>query len=106
RLVVTSTVDRMRVSGFRKIGANLADQTMWERWRAAGLVAGSELIHTDRLLYGAAFVTVWSHSRNPRRPVAMLDSPLTAWADTDPATGEVLRAVRRWTAGGKSHAVL
>lgn len=106
RLVVSSLVDRMRVTGFRRQGQADTESAAWSRWRQAGLVAGSELIHTDRLLYGSAYVTIWGHRQRTRQPVAMLDSPLTAWADVDPATGEVLRGVRRWSSGGRSRAVL
>lgn len=106
RLVVSSLVDRMRVTGFRRQGQTDTEAEAWRRWRQAGLVAGSELIHTDRLLYGSAYVTIWGHRTRPRQPVAMLDSPLTSWADIDPGTGEVIRAVRRWASGGRSRAVL
>lgn len=105
RLVVSSLVDRMRVAGMRRFGQTEADNDTWQLWQRAGLVAGSELVHTDRALYGCAYVTVWGHARDPRRPVAMLDSPRSAWAEVDPATGEVSRAVRRWTSGGRAHAI-
>lgn len=106
RLVVSSLVDRMRVSGFRRDGSQDTDAETWTLYRRAGLVSGSELVHTDRALYGCAYVTVWGHARDPRRPVAMLDNPRTLHAETDPATGEVLRAVRAWRSGGRSHAVM
>lgn len=105
RLVVTSLVDRMRVAGYRLAGDPEPDRDTWALWQRAGLVAGSELVHTDRALYGCAYVTVWGHARDPRRPVAMLDSPRSAWAESDPATGDVLRGVRRWKAGRQTHAV-
>lgn len=106
RLVVSSLVDRMRVSGFRREGSQEIDAETWRLYRRAGLVAGSELVHTDRALYGCAYVTIWGHRADPRRAVAMLDNPRTLYAETDPATGEVLRAVRAWRSGGSSYAVM
>ena len=106
RLAVRSLVDRLTVSGFRAEDDDDADDATWRLYERAGLVAGSELVHTDRALYGAAYVMVWGHARDPRRPVVVLDNPRTAHVETDPATGEVVRAVRRWTAGGKSHALM
>jgi Phage portal protein, SPP1 Gp6-like len=106
RLVVRSMTDRLRVTGFRVDQQSEADDELWRLYRRAGLVAGSELVHADRSLYGAAFVTVWGHERDPYRPVARLDDPLHVAVDRDPATGEVLSAVRRWNSREASHAVV
>ena len=106
RLVIRSRVDRLRVTGFRRAGAEEADPHLWDLWRRAGLVATSELIHTDRDLYGAAFLLVWGHATRPRTPVVVPGSPLTMGVTCDPATGEVVRAVRRWDADNASHAVM
>ena len=106
RLVIRSRVDRLRVTGFRRAGDQTADTHLWDLWRRAGLVGTSELVHTDRDLYGSAFLTVWTHSTRPGAPVVIPSSPLSTGVDLDPATGEVIRAVRRWEAGGATHAVL
>lgn len=105
-LVIRSRVDRLRVTGFRRAGADEADAGLWDLWRRAGLVSLSELVHTDRDLYGAAYVMVWGHATRPGVPVAVAGSPLTMGATLDPATGEVVRAVRRWDAANASHAVM
>ena len=52
RLLVTSYVDRMNLAGFSANGEPSPDA--WSRHLAAGLGARAELIHTDRLMYGAA----------------------------------------------------
>lgn len=117
RLVVRSLADRLTVTGFRRERAQPAgegtaaqghgeDAATWRNYSRAGLVSGSELIHTDRSLYGAAYVTVWGHGNDSRRPVVMLDNPRTARVVTDPATGDVVRAVRSWTSDGHRHALL
>lgn len=106
RLVVRSIVDRLRVTGFRVDGKPETDPDVWGLWRRAGLVAGSELVHTDRALYGMAAVTVWAAANDPGRPVATLDGPRHVAVDRDPATGEVLSAVRKWNSAEATHAVV
>lgn len=107
RMLVRTYTDRLRLHGFRRSGSPADAQTdtaAWERYRRAGLVPVSDLVHADRLTYGQAFVTVWGTDGNPFRPVAVADSPLTMWAETD-AAGNVLDALRRWQSGGYTHAV-
>src|SRR5699024_3826743 len=70
---------------------------------AAGLVARSELIHTDRLMYGAAYVTVWPERTGP---AVVLDNPFTMTVDSDPLTGTVNRAVRTWRHKSAQHALV
>lgn len=107
RMYVKALTDRLGISGYRRQGDQDLDTRTWELWRAAGLSASSQLVHTDRLIYGNAYVTVWAHKLNPRQPVVMIDSPMTANVATDPATGEVLAGVRMWeTADGTRHALL
>lgn len=101
RLLVTSYVDRMNLTGFRD-AAGAADPQAWTRHRRAGLVARAELIHTDRLMYGAAYVTVWPEATGP---AVVLDNPFTMTVDTDPLTGIVSRAVRTWTHRKAQHAL-
>ena len=106
RLVIRSQVDRLRVTGFRRAGDQDPDPGLWRLWRAAGLVDMSELVHVDRALYGSAAVFVWGHRTRPRTPVVTACSPWHAHVETDPGTGEVLHAVRRWETSDTSHAVL
>ena len=103
RLVVESMCERLTLDGFRRDGDEQADPALWRLWRRAGLVARSELVHVDRALYGAAFVTVWGNDHG--RPVVTADNPLTMACELDPATGETIRAVRRWTTPAGAHAV-
>lgn len=102
RLLVTSYVDRMTLTGWTAEDGS-ADEVAWARHRAAGLVARSELIHTDRLMYGAAYVTVWPERTGP---AVVLDNPFTMTVDSDPLTGTVNRAVRTWRHKGAQHALV
>ena len=102
RLLVTSYVDRMNLTGW-KGGDGNPDSAAWDRHRAAGLVARSELLHTDRLMYGAAYVTVWPE---PSGPAVVLDNPFSMTVDEDPLTGTVRRAVRTWKHRDRQHALV
>lgn len=103
RLIVSSRVDRLTVTGFEGTPDPAAT---WRLWRAAGLVALSDHVHADWLGLGSAYVTVWAGTRHGR-PVttASADSGLSVHVDTDPVTGERLSSVRRWSGPDSSHAV-
>lgn len=102
RLLVTSYVDRMNLTGFTDAEGNVSPAA-WQRHLAAGLAARAELVHTDRLMYGASFVTVWPEVTGQ---AVVLDNPFTMTTDTDPLTGRVSRATRYWTHKGKAHALV
>lgn len=102
RLLVCSYVDRMTLTGWTGEQGD-ADAAAWARHRAAGLVARAELVHTDRLMYGSSYVTVWPEAHGP---AVVLDNPFTMTTDTDPLTGTVRRAVRTWKHKGAQHALV
>lgn len=101
RLLVTSYVDRMNLAGFSANGEPSPDA--WSRHLAADLGARAELIHTDRLMYGAAYVTVWPEADGP---AVVVDNPFTMTVHRDPLTGRVSRAVRTWQHDGNGHALV
>lgn len=108
-LIVSSRTDRLAVTGFTidTDDDGTPDGTsaqLWRRWRAAGLVALSDLVHADYLGLGAAYVTVWADQHG--NPTATADNGLTVHVQRDPVTLEPIRSVRRWAAGGDSHAVM
>lgn len=102
RLLVSSYTDRLTLSGFTL--DNVADPGLWQTYTAAGLRSGAELLHTDRLTYGAAYLTVFPEPGG--RVAAVTDSPRTMTADVDPLTGETRRAVRYWTHRDQAHALV
>ena len=102
RLLVTSYVDRMNLTGWTGADGK-PDAAAWERHRAAGLVARAELVHTDRLMYGSSYVTVWPEAHGP---AVVLDNPFTMTVDVDPLTYAVRRAVRTWRHRGAQHALV
>lgn len=101
RLLVTSYVDRITLTGF-KGSSGKSDPAAWDRHVAAGLKGRAELLHADRLMYGAAYATVWPEDSGA---AVVLDNPFTMHADVDPITGRVARAVRTWTHRGTGYAL-
>lgn len=98
RLTVQSVVERMRLRGFRRRGATELDAKLLAAARTMNLDAVADRLHTVRALYGAGYLTVWTSERTGL-PVALADSPLNAAVIRDPATGEVIAALRTWTLG-------
>lgn len=105
RLAVSSLAERLRVTGFRTEGPDSdPDAELWRVWRRNRLEEASEAAHTDALVYGRSFALVWA-GRDERTPRITVESARQTAVQTDPADRTVTGAVKRWTAGGKAHAV-
>lgn len=104
RLAVLSLAERLTVTGFRTEGPDAApDAALWAAWRANGMEDASAQAHVDALVYGRSFVIVWAANGRPRVTV---ESARQVAVERDPATRQVTAAVKRWSAGGKGHAVV
>ena len=90
RLAVESLAERMTLSGMSAGSSS----TVWPTFVNANGPELAELVHTDRLLYGSAYVTVWATEQGT--PTLTGDSPFTMTHGADPATGETLWAARRY----------
>lgn len=104
RLVVNSKVDRLSISGIVGATNNTPAAQLSADWQQSGMVTESELVHSDYYLYGSAYMLVWPDAAGRPRPVA--GNPLTMYADTDPATGQVRRGLRRWSTGRDTFGLL
>lgn len=91
KLVVSALADRLHLGGILYAGDPSDAWTLFQQIGGAQLAA---LVHNDRLLYGSAYVTVWADEGG--RPTLTGDNPLSMWHYSDPATGRVEYAVRRW----------
>lgn len=59
RLVVRTIRQRLFVDGFRVSSLEEADQEAWAIWQANSMDARQSMVHTDALVFGESFVTVW-----------------------------------------------
>lgn len=98
RLLVDSLVERLRVVGFEGVD-------VWTDWRRNGLVELAPVAHREALVLGDAFAIVWA--RPDGSPLVTIESSQQMAAEFDPATRELVRAVKRWeTPADGTHAVL
>ncbi len=102
RLVADSLAERLRVIGFR-VDGQPADR-IWAAWEAAGFEDAHQIAHTEALVLGRSFVTVWSDSSGA--PTLTVESPHEMGVVRDPVTREVTAAAKRWTQDNRAHAVL
>jgi hypothetical protein len=99
RLLVSSIAERLQVTGFQGIDEDTADSDLWRIWQANDLSTQSHLAHVDALTYGRSFVFVWAGAQGP---LVTVESARQVAVATDPATGVVRAAVKRWD-DGKTH---
>ena len=59
RLVVRTIRQRLYVDGFRVTATEGSDAQAWSLWQANSMDARQSMVHTDALVYGSAYVTVW-----------------------------------------------
>jgi hypothetical protein len=95
RIVVDALEQRLDVTGMRSASRPNLEGDLWSIWQANGLDETSSQAHVDALVYGRAYVMVWAGS-DPRFPRITVESPLQTFAETDPATGRVVGALKRW----------
>lgn len=95
RVLVNALAERCRILGFNP------DETIWQDFTANDLDQQAGIVHRSALLYGQSFVIVWGDGN---RPIATVESPLNVQVLTDPATGVITSAVKRYTTKHESHA--
>lgn len=100
RLAVESLAERMTLTGLQ-VGEQ---HGVWTEFMAANGPELAELVHTDRLMFGAAYVTVWATEDGT--PTITGDTASTMTHQVDPATGEIMWAARRYTMGQDDHRIV
>ncbi|MGG5172679.1 phage portal protein [Pseudarthrobacter sp. J1738] len=104
RLACTALAERLAVTGFKADGAESADPGLWKFWKRNGMQNGSAQAHTDALIYGRSFVTVWAGRDGA--PLVTVESPRSMAVLRNPATREVTAALKRWSENNTGYAVL
>lgn len=101
QLVVDAVEERLNVTGFRipdtparvkrgvapapppKPGESDASKRAWSIWQANEMDAQAQIGHTESLLHGAAYATVW-FGDDPRMPDITVEHPTSAIIESDP----------------------
>lgn len=94
RLVVSTLVERLRVTGFLRDGR--PDPGLWATWTRGDLDQLAPVAHRESLTLGSSYVVVWA-GRDGRAQVSV-ESPKQVIVERDPATRAVLSALKRWEA--------
>lgn len=92
RLLVSAISERLTVSGFDVAGQR--SDKLWQLWTGSDLDQLAAQAHREALVLGSAYALVWADRRG--RPRVTIESPHSMAVARDPATGEVVGAVKRW----------
>lgn len=91
-----SIEERLDVEGFRVTGESDNVEELWKWWQDNDLDEESSLGHMDALTFGRSYITVAAPGPDDdaSSPIIRLESPLSMYAEIDPRTHKVTRAVR------------
>jgi hypothetical protein len=110
RVYLDSLEERLDIEGFRLAGrspstnsdgevTNIGDERLWSWWQYNNLDEWSGLGHLEAMIHGRAYITI--AAPDPDDPLMDQDKPIirvepatSMWADIDPRTQRVTRAVR------------
>jgi hypothetical protein len=103
-LIVDAVAERLHVDGFRLGGDQAGDADAWAIWQGNDLDAESELVHTEALVSGETFVTVWNNPKDAEMPLITAEHPSQMVAEADRANPRELAAALKvweddWTGG-------
>ncbi len=92
RLAVTALAERLRVTGFSVAGR--PDATLWADWTRNDLDQLAGVAHREALTLGESFAIAWADARG--NPQVSIESAAQVAVLRDPATRQVVAAVKRW----------
>lgn len=103
RVYLDSLEERLDIEGFRLAGRSqgesIGDERLWSWWQYNDLDEWSGLGHLEAMIHGRAYITIAAPDPNdplvdPDKPIIRVESATTMWADVDPRTHRVTRAIR------------
>jgi hypothetical protein len=100
---VTAITERMRVTDLLVAGRHSDD--LWAGYEANDLDQLLPLAFWEALGLGSSYAIVWDKTGRAK-PKVSIESAHQVALEIDPGTRETLSALKRWTAGGKTHARL
>lgn len=101
RLAVTALAERLRIVGF---DATQHADDLWTDWLANDLDQQAGIAHREALALGRAYVIVWADSTGA--PQVTVESARQVAVIRDPATRQIVAAVKRWETDKTTEAVV
>lgn len=102
RVAVSALSERLRVTGFTRAGQ--ADNALWTAWTRNDMDQLAPVAHREALIHGRSYALVWADRLG--RSQVTVESARQVTTLRDPATREVVAAVKRWSDGKVSRASL
>lgn len=97
RLYLDSIEERLDLESFRLSDNDEAVKAFMDWWKANDLDEESGMAHLDAMIYGRSYITVSAPGQDDEdqdTPIIRVESPLHMYAETDPRTRKVTRALR------------
>ena len=94
KLAVSALTERLSVQGFRVEGSDEPDPALSAVSDRVDLELTIAQALNDMLTYGQGYVSVWVDDRG--QATATAESPYQTAVTRDPATGEIVAALKRW----------
>ncbi|WP_066901043.1 phage portal protein [Mycolicibacterium houstonense] len=97
--------DRLDIEGFRIAEESEGIEELWDWWQANSLDEESTLGHDDAFTFGRSYITIsrpFDDEDDPDVPLIRVESPLYMYAEIDPRTRRVTRAVRLYKTAADS----
>lgn len=110
RVYLDSLEERLDIEGFRLAGrapstnsqgevTNIGDERLWSWWQYNNLDEWSGLGHLEAFIHGRAYITIAEPDPDdpfvdPDKPIIRVEPATSMWADVDPRTHRVTRAIR------------
>lgn len=103
RVYLDSLEERLDIEGFRLAGKlngeSVGDERLWSWWQYNDLDEWSGLAHLEAMIHGRAYITIAAPdpsdpTEDQSMPIIRVESAANMWADVDPRTHKVTRAVR------------
>lgn len=103
RVYLDSLEERLDIEGFRLAGKmngeSIGDERLWSWWQYNDLDEWSGLGHLEAMIHGRAYITIAQPDpddplMDQDKPIIRVESAVNMWADVDPRTHKVTRAIR------------
>lgn len=99
RMYLDAVEERLDLNEFRIAGQSVSIENLADWWQANAMDEESSMAHLDALIYGRSYVTIAAPGPGdePGVPIIRVESPINMFAEIDPRTRTVTRAIRLYS---------